>query len=158
MATNVNGAFYTTVAALPLLKETHGSVVFVSSLVGLWGMPLVSVYSASKMALTALVQNLQSELAGTGVHAGIVYVGITQHDEGKSILGVDGSAYPLAPRPRADTQEHVARVIHGMVARRRRSAVLTPAGRVLAFFARYFPRLLGLLMKGAAAKAGRLAR
>ena len=155
---NVSGSVMTTVHALPALRESRGSVIFVSSLAGLWGFPLISVYSASKMALTAIAQSLRSELAGTGVHVGVLHVGVTQHDADKAILATDGAPYPLAPRPRADTQAHVARVVFGMVRRRQKRRILTPAGHALSIAARVFPRIFALLVGRASARVERIAR
>jgi short-subunit dehydrogenase len=156
--TNIAGPTNLTVAALPALKAARGSVVFVSSVAGLYGFPLVSIYAASKMALTALSQSMHAELAGSGVHVGLLHVGITSHDSDKAILSVDGSPYPLAPRPRAPGQDSVARAIYHMVRRRRRRMVLTPAGWVAAFFVQFFPRLLGAIVRRASARVHRIAK
>jgi short-subunit dehydrogenase len=158
IGTNVTGTIMTTVRALPHLRKSKGSVIFISSLAGLWGMPLISVYAASKMALTAIVESLRTELSGSGVHVGIAHVGITQHDGDKAILGVDGTPFPLAPRPGADTQEKVARAVYRMVHRRRNRAVLTPGGHALEFFSRYFPRIFAVMVRGATARINRIAK
>jgi len=158
VSTNISGTVNLTVQALPHLTETRGSVVIISSLAGLWGFPLISIYAASKMALTAIAQSMRAELAADGVHVGIVHVGLTQHDSDKAIIAADGSRYDLAARPRADTQIHVARVIHRLVQRRRARATLTIAGHVLELFSRFFPRLLGVLIRKASARVRRIAR
>lgn len=156
--TNVMGTMMMTVHALPHIRESRGSVVIVSSLVGLWGLPLVSVYSASKMALSALAQSLRTELLGTGVHVGIVHVGLTQHDDDKAILAADGSPYPLAARPGASPQVRVAKAIYRMVRRRRKRMVLTAAGHVLDAMVRISPRLATFLIGTATARVNRIAR
>jgi len=69
--TNIKGSIFQTRTALPLLIETKGSILFVSSVAGFWGLPAYSLYSLSKMALTALVQSLRLENANNGVFAGI---------------------------------------------------------------------------------------
>jgi short-subunit dehydrogenase len=43
--------------ALPYIKQTKGSIVFISSLAALRGLPVISIYSAAKMALTAISQS-----------------------------------------------------------------------------------------------------
>ena len=48
---NVFGTIYPTQAALPALRESKGSIVFISSLAGIHGLPGLSPYSASKMPL-----------------------------------------------------------------------------------------------------------
>lgn len=50
MRTNFWGSVWCTHAALPHLKASHGSIVAVSSLAGLVGVPGRTAYSASKFA------------------------------------------------------------------------------------------------------------
>ena len=45
---NVLGSVYPTVPALKELRKTKGSVVFISSLAGIRGLPFLSAYSSSK--------------------------------------------------------------------------------------------------------------
>lgn len=55
---NVKGAFYCCRAAMPLLKERHGSIVNVSSVAGLTGQGSSIPYCASKAAMNCLTQSL----------------------------------------------------------------------------------------------------
>lgn len=91
LSSNVLGAVYPTLQALPHLKASKGSVVFISSLAGLRGMPNAAPYCMSKMALTALAETLRIETAVHGVHVGIVYVGMTKNDPEKKVIHADGS-------------------------------------------------------------------
>jgi NAD(P)-dependent dehydrogenase (short-subunit alcohol dehydrogenase family) len=60
--TNVVGAMALTRAVYPQLKESGtGSVVFISSMAALFGIPWVSAYSISKSALTGAVRSLAVE-------------------------------------------------------------------------------------------------
>jgi short-subunit dehydrogenase len=156
--TNLLGTAYVTRAALSHLTESRGSIVFVSSLVGLWGFPLVSAYAASKMALSGMVESMRTELAGTGVHLGILYVGITQNDADKRILGADGSPLALSPRPRAMSQERVAEAAYRMVVRRRTSRVLSAGGTAIAAISRLAPWLLRAVLRRSARRIDRMAR
>lgn len=63
MTTNVAGTFFTSQAALPALKATHGSIVNVASDAGLIGYPMGAVYSASKAAVVNLTRAMVLELA-----------------------------------------------------------------------------------------------
>ena len=56
---NINGSAFPALTAMPHLKKTKGSVVFISSAAGMIGLPTASAYSAGKMALTALAQSLK---------------------------------------------------------------------------------------------------
>lgn len=46
--TNVRGLFALTQAAIPELKKTRGNIINIGSVLGMRGMPVYSVYSASK--------------------------------------------------------------------------------------------------------------
>ena len=59
---NFTGAVHMTKYALPYVREVGGSVVFVSSLSGLKGLPRIAPYGAAKMALTGFAESLYSEL------------------------------------------------------------------------------------------------
>ncbi len=145
-------------AAVPELRRSSGSVVFVSSAVGLWGFPLVSAYSASKHALNGLVQSLRTELAGSGVHVGIAYVGIVQNDPDKRILKEDGSTFVPAARPHGMSQRFVAKRIVRMIVRRRSRDVLSAGARATSFLARFFPRLLAFALKRAGSRIEKYAK
>lgn len=157
ITTNVSGTVNLSVAAVPHLRESRGSVVIISSLAGMWGFPLISIYAASKMALTAIAQSMRAELAEDGIHVGIVHVGLTQHDDDKKIIAVDGSPYDLAPRPKAQTQAHVAEAIMRLVDKRRSKTILTAAGHALEFARRVAPRLTANLVRRASRRVKRIA-
>lgn len=140
---NVQGSAFPTLKALPYIKETKGSIIFISSAAGMIGLPTASAYSAGKMALTALAQSLKIELANAGVHIGIVHVGFTQNDEAKRVLNAKGELIPVAERPRylQQTQVEVARAVLRTIEKRRFKVVLTLVGKLNAFMATFFPGL-----------------
>jgi NAD(P)-dependent dehydrogenase (short-subunit alcohol dehydrogenase family) len=143
---NLLGAAYMTRYALPLVRDTKGSVVFVSSLAGLIrGVPNISVYAFSKMALTGLVESLRVEMNGTGVHFGIVYAGLTEYDPDKVTLDAEGNLVPIS-RKSHSTKEQVAGSIIRMLKRRRRRMVLTLAGKLGVLGQSLMPRLVGFGM------------
>ena len=49
---NVSGAVNPSIAALPALRETRGSLLLITSLVGIRGLPDLSAYSAAKISLS----------------------------------------------------------------------------------------------------------
>ncbi len=61
--TNVRGLFALTQAAIPELKKTRGNIINIGSVLGMRGMPVYSVYSASKAAVIMLTQLWAKELA-----------------------------------------------------------------------------------------------
>lgn len=149
MEINYLSAFYMTQHALPHLKKTKGSVLFVSSLVGLQGMPDAAPYSASKMALTALAESLRIELVQSGVSVGIAYVGFVENEPGKVVLSSKGGLEPktipggfkLAPI------EQVAQKIIWMLEQRRFRSVFSFVGKLMIFLKSLFPGLFFQISK-----------
>lgn len=158
MQVNTLGPFSGARIALPYIRETRGSIVFISSLAGLHGIPYSSVYSMSKMALTALAQSLKTELAGQGVHIGIVYVGFTRNDPTKTAVAPDGTIRPLQGRPGwvQQSPQKVARLILRSIRRRQFRMTLSAMGKLMAFLSRYFPRLFQFGMRGMLKSAQKL--
>jgi dehydrogenase/reductase SDR family protein 7B len=139
---NINflGALTMTQVALPFLESTKGSVVFVSTLAGLFGLPGVGAYSASKMPLTALAQTMQIEF-GTTIHTGILYVSFTENDPGKKVYQADGSLAELHRSKNSSTQKDVAQAIFTMVRSRKKRKIMTFLGSGADWFFRWFPNL-----------------
>ncbi len=158
MRVNTFGPFRGARIALPALRKTGGSIVFISSLAGFHGTPYASVYSMSKMALTALAQSLRTELTGEGVHVGIVYVGFTRNEPDKTAVAPDGSIRPLQERPGYIQQpvEKVAKKIVGSIRRRRFRTTLSPMGKFMGFLIRYFPRISLLAIRSMRKQAAKL--
>jgi len=138
---NVLGAIYATRCALPHLKARKGSVVFLSSIAGLVGIPDMSLYSTTKMALAGLAGSLRCELKPAGVHVGMVYPGFTQNDPEKRMFGPGGTLI-LPGRPPYHTQEQVAKKIATLIRKRKRQMVLTPYGKAVHLMMRVSPRFV----------------
>jgi short-subunit dehydrogenase len=134
-------AVYCTHAALPEIKKTKGSIVFISSLAAIRGLPSNGPYSVAKMGLTAFAETLRLELYNTGVHIGILNVGFTDYDEKKRVINADGTLVPISRRSH-HTREQVADIILHAVRKRKRIVYLTLPGKLLVFLNRFFPKLL----------------
>lgn len=145
---NVLGSLYPTRAAVSALKETQGSVVFISSVAGIRGLPETSLYCASKMALTSIAESLRVELWEDQIHVGIVYVGITRNDPGKQVIDADGSRITLQQRDqrRAQTPAAVAKSILSLVKKRRFKTTLTTLGKINRWANVLFPRLVDVFL------------
>ncbi len=141
---NTLGTIMPTKAALPYMKLTKGSVMFISSLAGMHGLPAGSAYCAGKMSLTAFWQSMRIELNNTGIHFGICYVSFTQNDASKRMLSSDGKLVPIQKRPEIlkQSQEQVASAIIKSIKERRAKVVLSVYGKITEWVFRYFPRLV----------------
>lgn len=141
---NIHGSAFPVLSALPVIKISKGSIVFISSAAGLVGLPTASAYSAGKMALTALAQSLRIELSNSGVHIGIVHVGFTKNDDDKRVLNAKGEWIPVAHRPAylQQTQEEVANAVLDLIRKRRFKSILSLVGKLNAFAIRYFPGIV----------------
>jgi NAD(P)-dependent dehydrogenase (short-subunit alcohol dehydrogenase family) len=66
---NLRGAFLVTRHALPLLKESRGMVVSISSIAGTSAAPGLAAYGAAKAGLISLTRSLNAEHAEDGIRA-----------------------------------------------------------------------------------------
>lgn len=131
---NMLGCIYPTLYAVPHIKETKGHVLFISSIAGIIGLPTASLYCATKTGLVGFANSIRCELAPAGVHVGVIYVGFTENDPEKKVLGAGGET--ISPdRPAHMTQAQVAGEICRVIEKRRRGAVLSPIGKFAKFAA-----------------------
>ena len=79
--TNLTGAFHVAKAAYrPMMKQRAGSVVTISSVVGVTGNAGQANYAASKAGLIGFTKSLARELGGRGVRANVVAPGYIETD------------------------------------------------------------------------------
>ena len=138
---NVLGTVYPTIPAIPYLRQTKGSIVFISSLAGIRGLPGLSAYSSSKMALRAIAESIRLEEAEHNIHVGLIFVGITDIEHNKETIASDGSMRLIASRKdkKVQSTEEVAKAVLKNIDRRKYRSVLTPLGKLNAFLQARFP-------------------
>lgn len=142
--TNVMGTANTSIPALPFIKKSNGSIVFISSVAGIRGLPNNSAYSASKMALRAIAESIRIEEANSNIHVGLIYVGITEIEKDKKTIGADGSLIGLQDRSGFNVQSlgQVANSIIKNIEKRKFRMTLTKLGRLNAFLQSIAPNLV----------------
>jgi NAD(P)-dependent dehydrogenase (short-subunit alcohol dehydrogenase family) len=72
MRINVNGVFYGIKYAVPALAATQGTIINMSSVAGLGGVPLLGAYCASKAAVIRLTQTAATELREVGIRVNAI--------------------------------------------------------------------------------------
>jgi len=145
---NYLGSVYPTQFALPHIIENRGSVLFISSLAAIHGLPNFSIYSSSKMTLKGLAEALKIELKGKDVHIGMAYVGFTENDPNKTIIKADGKAEILPKRTEVKVEpvEKVAARLLRMIEKRTFKKTFTPMGKALVFFERLAPGIVEMIL------------
>lgn len=104
-------------AALPLLRESHGRIVFIGSIAGRISAPFVGPYSASKAALASLVDALRQELAPNGIAVSLLEFAAVKTpiwEKGRAAKDVMVASMP----PQAMT--HYGKMVDAIVAQTRR--------------------------------------
>ncbi len=141
---NVLGSVNMTIPAIPYIKKSQGSIVFVSSVAGIRGLPGNSAYSSSKMALRAIAESIRIEEAKSSIHVGLIFVGITQIEKDKKTIGADGSLISLKDRSifKVQSFSQVANSIIVNIIKRKNRTTLTLLGRLTSILQTFMPNLV----------------
>lgn len=84
---NLNGLFRMTRAALPaMLKAGGGSIVNISSIASLVGIPSLPAYAASKGAMDALTRSVAVDYAAEGIRCNVVNPGLIDTPMAASLM------------------------------------------------------------------------
>ena len=143
---NFFGLTETTRAFLPLLKQgTKPAVVNISSIAGKRGIPARSHYSASKFAVQGFGEALRAELSKDGIDVLVVCPGLTQTNFSQNML--EQKAKVKLDHLRGMTAEDVARATLRAIAKGKNEVRLTLKGKLLAWFARFFPKIVDFFTK-----------
>ena len=154
MDVNFWGAVYCTKYALPYIQASHGTIVGVSSVAGLHGLPGRTGYSASKYALEGFLETVRIENLKKKVHVMIAAPGFTATNVRFSALTADGSSQGSSPREEGKmmTAQEVAHRIAKGIARHKRLLLMEFNGRATAFIKKFAPALLDRLFYSHMAK------
>ena len=144
MDVNFWGTVYCAKYALPYLQASKGSLVGISSIAGLHGLPGRTGYSASKFAMTGLLETIRIENLKKGLHVMIACPGFTASNVRFSALTADGSEQGETPRDEEKmmTGEEVARIVAEGIVKRQRLCLMDGEGRATQLFKKFAPSLL----------------
>ncbi|MQA23321.1 SDR family oxidoreductase [Rugamonas rivuli] len=132
MKINLWGSVWCTHAALPYLKQSRGSIVAVSSLAGLVGVPGRTAYGATKFAMSGFFEALRAELKAAGVSVTIAYPGVVATQIRYRGFNAAGGALGSSSlkEDKAMTVEECARLIVDGMQARRREVVMSAKGKL----------------------------
>ncbi len=110
--TNVRSALLATASVLPgMIDAGAGSIVSISSVVGLRGAPRRALYAASKAALDGMTRALAMEYGPRGIRANSVAPGVVETDLWRADLdepGVTAAVLGVIPTRRVSSVEEIA--------------------------------------------------
>ena len=132
MRVNLWGSVWCTHAALPYLKQSRGSIVAVSSLAGLFGVPGRTAYSATKFAMTGFFEALRAELKTAGVSVTTAYPGVVAtliRHHGLNAAGQAAGSSGLKEDDAMSVEECARLILQGMEGRQR-DVVMTGKGKL----------------------------
>ena len=147
MDVNFWGTVYCTKYALPYIQKNRGSIVGVSSVAGIHGLPGRTGYSASKFAMTGFLETVRIENLKKDVHVMIACPGFTASNVRFSALTADGSHQGTTPRKeeKRTSAEEVAHRIARAISRHTRLLLMEFDGRASAWIKKFAPGLLDRL-------------
>lgn len=151
MRVNLWGSVWCTQAALPHIKAARGSIVAVSSLAGLVGVPGRTAYSASKFAMTGFFEALRAEVKGAGVSVTTAYPGVVAtriRYRGFNAQGEPMGTSSLKEEGAMSVEECARLIIEGMNGRKR-EVVMTAKGKIGRFLKLIAPGVVERMALGA---------
>ena len=145
LAVNFAGPIALIQTVLPeMIERGSGQIVNISSVVGHQPIPRMTVYSATKAAITSLSTGLRMELKGTGIDVLLVAPGSTNPAFFDAAASVDVRAVRLSQTQY--TPQRVARAVLRSSRRRRREVTLTAEGKAITIIRRFSHRLADAIM------------
>lgn len=147
MDVNFWGAVNCIKYALPHIQQSRGSIVGVSSVAGIHGLPARSGYSASKYALNGFLETIRIENIKKGVHVMIAYPGFTSSNIRQTALTADGTQQKESPlnESKIMSAEKVSQIIIRGINGRKRNLLMDFQGRASYFIKKFAPKILDKL-------------
>lgn len=145
---NLLGSIYPTLACLDEIKKQKGSILFISSVAGILGLPNYSSYSATKRALVSVAESLKIELMEDGVFVGVNYPGFTENDADKKMVNAQGEEEILRKREgvKVSSLEQTVKTIIRQLEQKKFRMYSTTSARLIQGMYRFFPELTFWIM------------
>jgi dehydrogenase/reductase SDR family protein 7B len=146
---NYFGAVVLTKSVIPhMISKGGGTVAVISSIVGKFGFPLRSAYSASKHALHGFFETLRVELKKEKIKVTIICPGRVQTNISVNAITRDGKPYGIMDKGQLKgiTAEKCARKIVRAIKKNRKEVYIGGSELIMPYLKKYFPGLFYLLL------------
>jgi short-subunit dehydrogenase len=144
---NVLGASYLIHEVIPVMQaQRSGHIVNMISYASRVAVPPMTVYASTKYALEGLTDGLRRELSPWGIRVSRIHPGGVRGTEYNAWASARGNVTFKSPGIGNVTRQQAARRIHKLLLHPRREVMLGWVYDLPAFFNRYFPSLVDLVM------------
>jgi short-subunit dehydrogenase len=127
-----------------MVGRASGQIINISSVVGIQAIPRMTIYSATKAALTSFSTGLRMELRGSGVDVINIAPSSTRTEFFEAAATVDAKATRIAKTQYSP--QRVARAVVAASRRRRREVTLSLEGNAISLMRRFSHRMADLTM------------
>ena len=155
METNFFGTVALTKAVLPIMiKQQSGHICAVSSVVGKFGFPLRSAYSASKQALHGFFESLRAENINNNIKVSLIIPGRINTSISNNALTKDGSKHGVLDDGQANsmTSDRAAVIIIKAILKEKKEILVGGKELLMVHIRRFFPRLFYFMANKVSAK------
>lgn len=150
MDINFYGTVELTRLVLPrMLEQGGGQLAVVSSIVGLFGFPLRSAYSASKHALHGYFESLQTECLDKNIHVSILIPGRVKTNISKNALTADGTPWSRmdeGQKKGIPVNKAARKIVHALKKKRRRK-MIGGTELIMVYIKKFFPGIYWWLVR-----------
>ncbi len=146
---NLLGSIYPTQVFLSELVKSKGSILFVSSLAGIVGLPGFTAYSMQKRAIISLAESLRLELMDQGVFVGVCIPDFTENDPEKVIFTSNGTNQSIPVRHGINliTRRQTSQIMLRQLKSKRFMVFTSFRGRAFHILNRLAPNLTTFLLR-----------
>lgn len=150
MDVNFLGTVALTQAVLPaMIKRGHGQVVVISSIVGKFGSPYRTSYSAAKHALVGYFDSLRFELEDKGIDISIICPGFIHTDVSRNALTEDGTPQDTMDEKTRNglSPEAFAQMAVKAIHKKKKEVYIGKSEILVVYLKRYFPSLFRTIIR-----------
>jgi short-subunit dehydrogenase len=131
-----------TKAVLPfMIKQQHGQIATVSSIVGVFGFPLRSAYSAAKHALHGFYETLRAEHKQDNINVSVIIPGRVKTNVSINAIDNKGKIHNELDEGQADaiSSEKCAKILIKGLSKNKKEILIGGKELLMVYFRRYLP-------------------